>query len=140
MALSVTKVELWSATMDDRAGGTADKLEPLSAAGADFEFVFARRTPEDPGRGVIYVAPIKGTKVTRAAQQAGFRKSEEVVGLRVEGSDKPGIGAKILRAMADGGISFRGLTALAIGSKFVSILALDSAADAAKASTLIKKL
>jgi hypothetical protein len=140
MALTVTKVELWSTTMDDRAGSTASKLEPLSAAGADFEFVFARRTPEDPGRGVIYLAPVKGTKVTRAAEQAGFRKSEQVFGLRVEGSDKPGIGAKMLRALADAGISFRGLTALALGTKFVAILALDSATDAAEAARLIKKL
>jgi hypothetical protein len=126
--------------MDDRAGGTADKLEPLSAAGADFEFVFARRTPEDPGHGVMFVAPVKGTKVTRAAQQSGFQKSDQVFGLRVEGPDKPGIGAKMLRAMADSGISFRGLSALSLGTRFVAILALDSVADAAKATTLIKKL
>ena len=45
MALKVSKVELWSAAIDDRAGGAADKLEPLSKAGANFEFVFTRRTP-----------------------------------------------------------------------------------------------
>ena len=48
MALKVTKAELWSVTIDDQAGGAAGKIEPLSKAGANFEFVFARRQ----GRGL----------------------------------------------------------------------------------------
>lgn len=140
MALTVTKVELWSVPIADRAGGAADKIEPLSGAGSDFEFVFARRTPEQPGRGVMFVAPVKGAKATKAAQQAGFEKSTEIMGLRVEGTDKPGMGAKMLRALAEGGISFRGLSAIALGKRFVAYVALDSAADAAKATTLLKKL
>ncbi|HLE65661.1 MAG TPA: hypothetical protein VI730_00785, partial [Burkholderiales bacterium] len=65
MALKVSKVDLWMATIDDRAGGAADKLEPLAKAGANFEFVFTRRTPEQPGKGVVFAAPVRGAKVVR---------------------------------------------------------------------------
>lgn len=140
MALTVSKVDMWSVPIEDRAGGVADKIDPLSEAGADFEFVFARRTPEYPGKGIAFVAPVKGTKVIRAAQQAGFQKSGAIFGLRIEGTDKPGTGARMLRTLSDAGISFRGLSATALGNKFVAYLALDSAEDAAKASTLLKKL
>ena len=74
MALKVTKTEMWSVTIDDQAGGAAEKIEPLAAAGANFEFVFARRTPEQPGKGVVFVTPVKGAKVVKAARNAGFEK------------------------------------------------------------------
>ena len=140
MALTVTKVEMWSVAIEDRAGGAVEKIEPLSAAGANLEFVFGRRTPEAPGKGVLYVAPVKGAKVTKAAQQAGFQKPANVFGLRVEGTDKPGLGAKMMRALSEAGVSFRGLSATALGSRFVAYLALDSAEDVAKASSLLRKL
>jgi hypothetical protein len=45
----------------------------------------------------------------------------------------------MLAALSGGGISFRGISAVVLGTKFVAYLALDSAGDAAKAATLIKK-
>ena len=140
MTLKVSKAEVWSATIDDRAGGAADKLEPLSRAGANLEFVLARRTPEQPGMGVIYVAPVRGAKVMQAAQAAGFGKSTAIQSLRIEGTDKPGVTANVTRCLAQAGISFRGLCAIGIGKKFVNFIALDSAEDAAKAAGLLRKL
>ena len=140
MALKVSKVELWSVTIDDRAGGAADKLEPLSKAGANFEFVFTRRTPEQPGKGVMFITPVKGAKVIQAAQAAGFGRTANMHSVRIEGADKPGVTAKVMRSLADAGISFRALSALAIGKKFVSFVALDSAEDAVRAAGLIRKL
>src|SRR5207248_56310 len=43
MALKATKAQVWAVTIDDRAGGVADKLEGLANAGASFEMVLARR-------------------------------------------------------------------------------------------------
>ena len=140
MALKVSKVELWSAAIDDRAGGAADKIEPLAKAGANFEFVFARRTPEQPGRGVLFVTPVKGAKVSQAAQAAGFGKSITMHSVRIEGTDKPGVTVKVMRALANAGISFRALSASAIGKKFVSFVALDSAEDVARAMGLLRKI
>jgi hypothetical protein len=140
MTLKVSRVDLWTVSIDDRAGGTADKLEPLSNAGANFEFVFARRTPEQPGRGMLFVTPVKGAKVVQAAQAAGFIKPENIHPVRIEGANKPGVTAKVALALANAGISFRALSATGIGSKFVSYAALDTAEDAAKAVSLLKRL
>ena len=117
-----------------------EKIAPLAKAGASFEFVFARRTPEQPGRGILYVTPVKGAKVIQAAKAAGFDKAPAMHPVRIEGGDKPGIGASMLRTLAHAGISFRGISAHAIGRKFTCTLALDSAQDADRAVKLLKKL
>ncbi len=140
MAVKATRSDIWSAIIDDRAGGAADRLEELARAKVNLEMVFARRTPEHPGSGVLFVGPIKGAKAERAAQTAGFSRPDSIHGVRIEGGDKPGVGAKITRALGNAGISFRGLTAIAIGSKFVSYVACDSADDAAKAMAVLKRL
>jgi hypothetical protein len=140
MALNVSKAEVWSGEIEDQAGGAADKLEQLARAGASLEYVLARRTPEQPGKGILFVYPIKGAKVVRAALAAGLSKAENIYSIRIEGSDKPGLGARIARDLAQAAISFRGLSAMALGKKFVSYIALDNAADAAKATSLLKKL
>lgn len=140
MAIKVSRQEVWSVTIDDRAGAVASKLEALAKAGANLEMVFARRRPEQPGSGILFAGPIKGAKATRAAQEAGFAKADNMFGVKVEGGDKPGLGAKITRALADAGVSFRGISAHAIGSKFVSNIVVDSDADAATALAALKKL
>ena len=140
MALKVSKAEVWAATIDDRPGGAAEKLETLSRAGANLEMLLARRTAEQPGRGVMFVTPLKGKKAVEAAQQAGMGKPENIHSVRVEGGDKPGLGSKIAAALGSAGINFRGMSAIAIGKKFVSFIALDSADDQARAIAALKKL
>jgi hypothetical protein len=140
MKLKVNRVDVWTVAIEDRSGGAAEKLEPLAQAGATFEFVLARRTPERPGAGILFVAPVKGAKVTRVAQAIGLAKREDICSVRIEGTDRPGAMAGIARALADAGISFRGLSATAIGRKFVGYLALDTADAAAKAASALKKL
>jgi hypothetical protein len=139
MKLKLSRVEMWAGTIEDRAGGAADRIEPLAKAGVNLEFVFARRTPERPGEGVLFVTPVKGKKVIKAAQEAGLVKSESVCALRIEGADKPGVTANMVRALANAGISFRALSAAAVGSKFVGYLALDTADDATRANAVLKK-
>jgi hypothetical protein len=139
MALKVSKADVWAATIDDRPGGAAEKLEGLSKAGANLEMLLARRTAEQPGKGVMFVTPLKG-KAVKAAQDAGMGKPENIHSVRVEGGDKPGLGSKIARALGDAGINFRGMSAIAIGKKFVSFIACDSADDQARAIAALKKL
>ncbi|HYG55102.1 MAG TPA: amino acid-binding protein [Burkholderiales bacterium] len=140
MALKASKAEVWAVSVDDRAGGVAEKLESLAKAGASFEMVFARRTPENPGRGMLFVTPVKSAKVKRAAQEAGMGVPQTIYSVRIEGGDKPGLGSRIARALGEAGISFRGLSGIAIGKKFVSYVACDSAEDQAKAIGVLKKL
>ena len=140
MALKATKAQVWAVTIDDRVGGVAEKLEPLAAAGAQLEMVLARRTPEAKGKGMLFVTPVKGAKVIRAAKQAGMGSPESIHSVRIEGTDQRGLGARIARALGDAGVSFRGISGVAIGRKFVSYLACDSAEDQAKAIAALKKL
>jgi hypothetical protein len=140
MALKVAKADVWAVTIDDRPGGAAEKLETLSKAGANLEMLLARRTAEQPGKGVMFVTPLKGKKAVDAAQQSGMGKPENIHSIRIEGGDKPGLGSKIARALGDAGVNFRGMSAIAMGKKFVSFVALDSAEDQAKAIAAVKKI
>ena len=140
MTIKASRHDVWMAVIDDRAGGAAEKLEALAGAGADLEVVLARRTPEHPGQGVLFASPVEGKKVLAAAEQAGFRRAENIHGIRIEGTDKPGLGAKIGRCLADAGISFRGMNSMAIGKNFLTFIAVDSADDAAKAVKALRKL
>ena len=102
MTLKVAKAEIWSTTLEDRAGGAADKLEALTAAGANFEFVFARRMPESPGQGLCLVAPVKGKKVMAAAAAAGFVRAPgtKFVGyVALDSADDAAKAAGILRKL-----------------------------------------
>jgi hypothetical protein len=138
MALKVTKAEVWAVTIDDRPGGAAEKLEALSKAGANLEMLLARRS--EPGRGVMFVTPLKGRKAVAAAQASGMGKPENIYSVRVEGGDKPGLGSRIARTLGEAGVNFRGMSAIAIGRKFVSFVALDSAEDQARAIAALKKI
>jgi hypothetical protein len=136
----VTRVDVWAATIKDRPGGLAGKLAALADAGANLEFVIARRAPEKPGTGVVFVTPITGAAQLRAAKLAGFVKSRSLHSVRVEGPDKPGLGAKLTKALAKAGINLRGLSAAALGKRFICHLAFQTAGDAAKAMRVLKKL
>jgi len=140
MTLKVSKADVWTTEIQDRTGGAADKLQPLTDAGANFEFVFARRTPERPGSGLMMVAPLKGKKVITAAGAAGFVRTPDISALRVEGGNKAGSAARMTQVLAQAGISFRGLSAAAVGTKFVGYVAFDNAADAERAAKLLKKV
>jgi hypothetical protein len=103
MKFKVSRADMWSATIEDQPGGAARVLDPVAKAGANFEFAFARRAPELPGKGLLFVLPVKGAKVLQAAQAAGLAKAEGIHTLRVEGADKPGASAAIVRALANAG-------------------------------------
>src|SRR3990167_9476193 len=139
MAYSIRKVDVWAAEIDDRPGGLAEKLAALAKAGASLEFIIARRAPDKPGRGVVFLTPVKGAKQKQAASEAGFGTTASLQSVRVEGPDKPGLGTKMTRALADAGINLRGISAAALGRKSVSYFAFDSADDAANAIGILRK-
>ena len=140
MKLKITRSEMWKATLEDRAGGAAAVLDPVARAGANLEFAFARRAPEMPGKGLLFVTPVKGKKVVAAAQAAGLGPAPDMHMMRIEGGDRPGTTAAIARALADAGVSFRAFSATALGRSFKAFLVLDSAEDAARAAAALKKL
>src|SRR3954471_24592850 len=117
MAIRVTKEEVWAGDLPDRSGGLAAVLEALGGAGASIDCVIARRRPDRPGSGVVFVTPVKGNKVQQAARAAGLGPAADLATVRVEGPDRPGLGGRLTRAVADAGVSMRGLTAAVLGGK-----------------------
>ena len=126
----ITKVPVWSVELDDRAGSLSEKLNGLAGAKADLKFVLARRKPDAPGKGILFVAPVSGKKLEEAARSAGFSLAGDVVGVRVEGTNKAGLGYRLAHAVAGAGINLRGLFASVIGNKFTAFFAFDNSADA----------
>jgi len=137
MAYKVKKAEVWAGDMMNRAGMLARVLESLANAGADLEFVIARRVNENTSR--CFVAPIKGKKQKAAAAAVGLQPAANMHAIRIEGSDKPGLGARITRDIAAVGINLRGLSAGALGKKSVCYIALETEEEAANAAAAVKK-
>jgi hypothetical protein len=140
MKLVITRENLWVSAINDKPGGLNGKLDLLAQAGADLQFVLARRAPDKPGKGVVFLAPLKGPKQLSAARKAGFHKSRSIAALRVEGANKAGAGAEITGALAGAGINLRGLSTVVLGRKFVLYLAFDQSADATKARRALGRL
>jgi hypothetical protein len=133
MAYEITREDVWAGSIEDRPGALAEKLETVSRVGVNLEFLIARRAPDKPGTGVVFMAPLRGEESTRAALQAGLSQWKSAVTLRVEGPDRPGFGALIAWAVANEGINVRGVSGAKLGERSVCYLAFDSAADADKA-------
>lgn len=133
MILNVSRIDTWEAMIDDRPGALAAKLEGLAAAGADLEYVIARRSSTQPDMGVVLVTPLTSQSQIDAAARVGFRRSQSLHTVRVEGPDQPGVGFLIARAIAADGINLRGFSACRIGNRFTAYLAFDCAEDADRA-------
>ncbi|WP_321790446.1 amino acid-binding protein [Burkholderia pyrrocinia] len=139
MELSVERVDVWAATIEDKPGGLATVLSALRTAGADLQFIVARRTSEAPGKGVVFVAPLQGDAVIRAATQVGFSVTPSVHSVRVMGLDQMGIIGQLTQMLADGAINLRGVSAAVLGSQFIAYFAVDSVDDADKAIDILQR-
>jgi len=138
--MKVARVDTWAAGLKDKPGNLAGKLKALAGAGANLEFIIARRTPEQPGRGVVFVTPIRGAKAARAARKEGFKKTTSLHTVRIEGPDRRGVVGRLTAALAEAGVNLRGLSAAAIGGCFIAHIAVDTGASAAKAVRVLKGL
>ncbi|MBI2959313.1 MAG: ACT domain-containing protein [Betaproteobacteria bacterium] len=139
MDLLVERTDVWAASIPDKPGGLAGVLATLRDAGADLQFIIARRAPEEPGRGVVFVTPLQNDREIRAAAVAGFNVTHTLHSVRVMGPDRPGIAAQLTQKLADGGINLRGFAASVIRAQFVAYLAVDSLEDANKAIAILEK-
>src|ERR1700761_2705991 len=137
MELSVERVDVWAATIEDKTGGLAQVLNALRDAGVDLQFVVARRTPEAAGKGVVFVAPLQGESEIRAATQAGFSITPSLHSVRVMGMDQLGIVARVTQMLADGGVNLRGVSAAVLGSQFIAYIAVDSLEDTETAMDIL---
>src|SRR5437870_13752910 len=101
MAVTVKRITLWRADVDNHPGVLARALEPLAQAGADLRLVMGYRLPHTPERAAIELYPVSGKRATAAAAEAGLAESRDIPCLLVEGDNRPGLGAAIARGLAD---------------------------------------
>jgi len=139
MDLLVERVDVWAATIQDKPGGLAQVLGALRDVGADLQFVIARRTRDEPGKGVVFVTPLQGDREFAAAAQLGFNVTHTPHSVQVMGRDRPGVAAELAQKLADAGINLRGFSASVIGTQFVAYIALDSLQNASQAMEILKK-
>lgn len=137
MAFSIKPVEVWAGDILNRPGMLARVLEALSNAGAQLEFMIARKASDRTSR--VFVAPLRTAKEKRAAADIGLVSAKGLHAFLVEGPDRKGLGARITREVASKGINLRGASAAAVGKKARFYLAFTSAAEMKAAMAAAKK-
>ena len=138
MAYTIERVPVWATEIMDEPGAVAAKLQELTDAGADLDFLIARR--DHLGGGVLFLTPLKGAKQSRVAKKLKLKQVSSLHSLRVAGPDKHGLGAAITAAIADAGINMRGISAAALGRRTVFNLSFDNRTDTTKAIRVLKKV
>ena len=137
MGFKLDRVHVWSGEVADQAGGVAAKLSLLAQAGTNLEYIYTRRQPDQPGKGVLYVAPVTGPLQVRAARSAGLTETNDPVVLRVEGDNQAGLGHRVTQQWALAGLSFQGMSLAVINDKFVGYVSFDTVADANRAAAIL---
>jgi hypothetical protein len=137
MDLIVEHAEVWAATIEDKPGGLAGVLTVLHQAGADLQSVISRRTPEEPGKAVVFVTPLQNDREIAAAAQVGFNVTQRLYSVRVIGPNRAGIVAELVQKLADAGINLRGFSASVLGTQFIAYVAVDSHQDAKDAAAIL---
>src|SRR5271167_1955343 len=132
----VEHVDVWAATIEDKPGALAYALAELREAGADLQFIIARRA--EPGKGVVFVTPLRGDREIAAAAQVGFNVTRTLHSVRIMGQDRPGVAAEVTQKLADGGINLRGFSLSVIGRQYLAYAAVDSLSDANKVIEILK--
>ena len=139
MAVSVKRITLWRADVENQPGVLANALEPLARAGADLRLVMGYRFPTTPEHAAIELYPVSGKKPAAAAAEAGLAEASHIPCLLVEGDNRPGLGAKIARGLADAGINVAFLVAQVLGRKFSATVGFDDEDGANQAVRIIKQ-
>jgi hypothetical protein len=138
MPITVKKIILWRAEVENQPGVLARTLELPAKAGADFRIVMGYRHPAAERKAAIEVFPVSGKKAASAAAAAGL-SAAEIPALLVEGDNRPGLGHKVAQAIADAGINVAFFMGQAIGRKFAAVIGFETEDDAGKAIPAIKK-
>jgi len=138
MPVKVKRITLWRKELENHPGTLADTLEPVAKAGADLQVLMGYCYPGDRTRAAVELFPIANKKATAAAQGAGLA-AVGIAAVHVEADNRKGVASAITRTLADAGVNLDFLVAQAIGRKFSAVFGFENAADADRASALIKK-
>jgi hypothetical protein len=131
------RVHVFQSNVDDRPGGTADKLKLLADAGVHLEYVHSERGDLTPAHGLLVVAPRQVKSEMDICKNHGFRELPEPIVMRFEGDDKTGLGQRVTMEWEKAGINLHGLMMAAVNGKFVGYAHFDHTSDANKAAELL---
>ena len=138
MGMFVERVEVWAAPVEDKPGSLSSILKGMREAGADLNFIVARRSSDKPGGGVIFITPIRGDREVEAASTLGFNLTSSVDAVCVEGDNRAGVTAELAELIAGLGINVRGLSVAVIGTRFKAYFGFDNVADAKAAVDVLQ--
>ena len=138
MAVTVKKITLWRADVQNKPGVLGDVLGALAGAGTDLQVVMGYRLGNQ-GKAAIEACPVSGQKSIRAAKAAGLSAASTAT-LLVEGDDRPGLGHAIAAAMGEAGLNIEFLVAQVVGTKFSAVIGFENVEASRKAAALIKKV
>ena len=139
MDLLVNRVDIWTASIADKPGGLSRTLKGVYEAGADLDFVIARRAPDKPGTGAVFLTPIRGDREIEAASTLGFNLTSSVDSVRVEGDNVPGAAVNIADVIANADINIRSFSAAVIGPRYIAYIGFDSSSDADRAAKVLRE-
>jgi hypothetical protein len=139
MDMLVDRVDVWTASIADNPGGLSRTLKGVYEAGADLDFVIARRAPDKPGTGAVFLTPIRGDREIEAASTLGFNLTSSVDSVRVEGDNVPGAAVNIADVIANADINIRSFSAAVIGPRYIAYIGFDSSSDADRAAKVLRE-
>lgn len=137
MGYAFAKVDVWVGDILNRPGSLARVLEARDAAGADLEFLVARQVSRNTSR--VFLSPLRTAAQRRAAADVGLVRAENMHSMRIEGPNKPGLAARISRALADAGLNIRGVSAARQNAKVALYFGFSSADDLKTAVRVAKR-
>jgi hypothetical protein len=139
MPVSVKRITLWRAEVDNKPGALAAVMQPLAAAGANLKVVMGyRHTAVKQGKAIVEIYPVSSRKVVNAAEAAGLNGSS-IPTLLVEGDDRPGLGSAIANGVSAAGVNIAFFLAQVVGEHYSAVIGFESEEDAGKATPAIKK-
>jgi hypothetical protein len=139
MDMLVDRVDVWTASIADKPGGLSRTLKGVYEAGADLDFVIARRAPDTPGTGAVFLTPIRGDREVEAASTLGFNLASSVDSVRVEGDNVPGAAVNIADVIANADINIRSFSAAVMGPRYIAYIGFDSSSDADRAAKVLQE-
>src|SRR5262245_1100182 len=122
MSFKMDRVHVWAVEVKDEPGGVASKLARLAEAGANLDYVYTQRLPDQPGHGLLYAAPIAGTEQIKAAKAAGMHEVADPIVMRVEGDNTAGLAFRLKQEWARAGINLHSAIMTVLGTKFVGYI------------------
>lgn len=139
MPVSVKRITLWRAEVDNKPGALAALMQPLAGAGANLKVVMGyRHTAVKQGKAIVEIYPVSGRKVTGAAEAVRLSESS-IPTLLVEGDDRPGLGSAIASGISAAAINIAFFMAQVVGERYSAVIGFESEEDLGQATAAIKK-